>query len=66
MPTQDGFWPDDLHSLEDRREPAIQLDEEQAIAVCKLETAVRLALQHDQLMPERSILRFKPSGRLER
>jgi hypothetical protein len=50
--------PVDPHGLEDRRKPTIQLDEEQAIGVCELDATAQPALQHNQLMPERGILRF--------
>jgi hypothetical protein len=33
LPAYHGLWPHDRHGLEHRRKPAIQLDEEQAIAV---------------------------------
>jgi hypothetical protein len=59
VPAHDGFRPDDHHGLEDRWKPAIELDEEQAIAVSELDPATHLALQHDQLMPKRGILCFK-------
>jgi hypothetical protein len=41
------------------------LDEEQAIAISKVNTTTHLALQHNQLMSERGILRLKsaPSRR---
>jgi hypothetical protein len=45
--------------------PAIQLRKEQAIAVREGDANAHLALQQDQLMSERGILRFKPSLRLE-
>jgi hypothetical protein len=51
-----GLWPDDRDGLEDRREPAIQLDEEQAIAVRELDPTAHLALHHNQLLPQRGIL----------
>jgi hypothetical protein len=43
----------------------IQLDEEQAIAIGKVNATAHLALQHDQLMSERGIFCFKPALRLE-
>src|SRR5262249_36649940 len=46
MPAHDGRRPDDRDGLEDRRKPAIQLDEEQAVAVRELYAAAYLALQH--------------------
>jgi hypothetical protein len=59
MPAYKGLGPDDRHGLEDRRKPAIQLDEEQAIAVREVDATVPPALQDDQLLPERNILCFK-------
>src|SRR4029077_11107936 len=64
MPAHQGLGTDDRDGLEDRRKPAIQLDEEQAIAVRELDPTANLALQHGQLLPQRSILRFKPAVRL--
>jgi hypothetical protein len=46
--------------------PAIQLDEEQAVAVGDWTATAPLALQHDQLTSERGILRLKSAVRLER
>src|SRR5262249_42445181 len=66
MPAHEGLWPDNRHGLEDRRKPAIQLDEEQAIAVGELDAAAQLALQHCQLKPERGILCFKSALGLEK
>src|SRR5215470_3586579 len=66
MPAHDGRRPDDRDGLEDRRKPAIQLDEEQAVAVRELYAAAYLALQHGQLMPQRGILRCKSALGLER
>src|SRR6476646_2897323 len=65
MPAHQGLGADDCENLKDRREPAIQLDEEPAIAVRKLEPAPHLAAQDDQLMSERHIFRLKPTLRLE-
>jgi hypothetical protein len=53
------------HGPQDRGEPAIELDEEQPIAVIELDTTTHLALQHNQLLPERSIFRFKSALGLE-
>jgi hypothetical protein len=58
MPAHNGLWPDNRDGLEDRRKPAIQLDEEQAIAVRELDPTAHLALQHNQLLPQRA-----PGGR---
>ncbi len=54
------------YQLEDRRKPAIELGEEQAIGAAKLNAAVHLASKDDELMPERCILGFEPTLRLER
>jgi hypothetical protein len=42
------------------------LEEEQAIAVRELDPAAHLALKHNQLTSERSILSLKPADRPER
>jgi hypothetical protein len=65
MPADDGLWTNDRNRLEDRRKPTIELDEEQAVAVRELDATAHLALQDDQLMPQRGILRFKSAVRLE-
>src|SRR5262245_36855320 len=33
VPTHDGLWPDDSDCLQDRRNPSVQLDQEQAIGM---------------------------------
>jgi hypothetical protein len=48
--------PDDLKNLQYRRKPAIQLDEEQAVAVGQPNLASARTPQHDQLLPERRTL----------
>src|SRR5258706_2253445 len=48
MPANKRLGPDDHHGLEDRWKPAIQLDQEQAIAVRELDATAHLAPQHDQ------------------
>ena len=58
--------PDDVKNLQYRREPAIQLDEEQAIAVGQPNPAPALPPQYDQLLPKLRILRLKPRLRSER
>jgi len=65
MPAHKCLGPDDRNSAEDSRKPTIELDEEQAIAIGKVNTTAHLALQHNQLMSERGILCFKPALRLE-
>ena len=66
MPAHESLGLDDRDDLEDRREPSIKLDEEEAVAVRKHYSAFHLSLQHNQLLPERRVLRFKPAFRLER
>jgi hypothetical protein len=65
MPADKSFWPDDYHGFEVRRAPTIKLDEEQSIAVRELDATAQLALQYNQLVPERSILCFKSTLWLE-
>jgi hypothetical protein len=65
VPAHERLGPDDHHGLEDRWKPSIELDEEQVIAVRELDPTARLALQHDQLVPERGILCFKPASGFE-
>jgi hypothetical protein len=65
MPTNDGLGTDDCEDLQDRWKPSIQLDKEQAIVVREVDAALDLTPQHDQLMPERCVLRLKPTLRLE-
>jgi hypothetical protein len=45
--------------LENRRKPAIQLDEEQPVAVRQLDPTAHLTLQNHQLIAKRGILCFK-------
>ena len=45
--------------------PTIELDEEQAIASAKPDAPMHFAPQHDELLPQRSILGFKPALGLE-
>src|SRR5882724_2133672 len=65
MPTHQRLGTDDCESLQDRWEPAIELDEEPAIAVRKLGPPLHLTPQDNQLMSERRILCLKPALRLE-
>src|SRR5215831_3929060 len=60
-----GGGPDGRHCLHDRWKPPIQLEEEQAIAVRKLDPTAHLALKHDQLTSERGVLSLKPADRPE-
>jgi hypothetical protein len=66
MPAHQRLGPDGCHCLHDRWKPPIQLKEEQAIAVRELDPTAHLALKHDQLMSERSILSLKSADRPER
>jgi hypothetical protein len=59
MPTHQSLGPDDREGLEDRRKPAIQRDQEQAIPIRELDATAHPALQHDHLMSERRILCLK-------
>ena len=66
MPSHRRLGPDGRHCLHDRWKPPIQLKEEQAIGVGKLDPTAHLAMKHDQLTSERSILSLKPTDRPER
>jgi hypothetical protein len=66
MPTHQGRRSDDQDRPEDRWKPSIQLDQEQAIPICKLDPTAHHPLQHNQLMTERSVLCLKSALRLER
>jgi hypothetical protein len=50
----DRLGPDNQRCREDRREPAIELDKEQAVAVFELDATPHFSLQHHQLLPERN------------
>src|ERR1700730_8727047 len=65
MPTQERLGPDDRKDLQDRRNPAVQLDKEPAIMVRKPDTTMEPALQDIQLMSKHHVLSFKPYLRLE-
>jgi len=54
--------PTGSHSVLAGKEP---LDEEQAIAIRELDPTAHLALQHNQLLPQRGILCFKAALGLE-
>ena len=66
MPTYQRLGTDDRESLQDRWEPAIELNEKPAIAVRQLGPPPHLTPQDNQLMSERRILCLKPALRLER
>jgi hypothetical protein len=65
MPTQQRFGSNNHENRKDRREPAIELDQEPAVVVREASPALQLALQNDQLMSKHCILRLKPDVRLE-
>src|ERR1700730_2993892 len=56
MPAHQSLRSDDHDGPEDRWEPSIQLDQEQAIPIRELNAAARPPLQHNQLMSERRVL----------
>src|SRR5262245_41105022 len=63
MPTNDRLGPDNRNCLQDRREPPVQLDEEQAIGIREMNATSYLTPQHGHLTPERGVLRCKPALR---
>jgi hypothetical protein len=65
MPTYQRIGSNNHESRKDRRKPAIELNEEPAVAVRETSPALQLAPQDHQLMSERSILSLKPDLRLE-
>ena len=65
MPAHQGLRSDDRDGLEDRWKPSIQLDQEQAIAIREADATANPAPQHNQLMPQRRVLCFKSTLRLE-
>jgi Integrase core domain len=65
MPAHQRVRLDNCHRLENRREPSIKLQEEEPIAIRKLDATTQLALQNAHLLPQRGILGFKPKLRLE-
>ena len=65
MPTHQRFGSNNHENRKDRREPAIELDEEPAVIVREASPAFQFAKQDDQLMSKHSILSLKPDVRLE-
>src|SRR5262249_53127127 len=63
MPTNDRLGPDNRNCLQDRREPPVQLDEEQAIGIREMNATSYHTPQHGYLTPERGVLRCKPALR---
>src|SRR6266849_11022942 len=58
MPTHQRFGSNNHENRKDRREPAIELDEEPAVVVREASPAFQLASQDDQLMSKHCILRL--------
>src|SRR5260221_12510649 len=56
---RDRWWSDDRDGPEDRWEPSIQLDQEQAIPICELDATAHPPPQHNQLMSECRVLCLK-------
>src|SRR5262245_791083 len=56
MPAQQRLGRDDRDGVQNRREPAIELDEEPTITVGQLDAAAYFALQYNHLLPERGVL----------
>jgi hypothetical protein len=57
--------PDDRKDLQDRRNPAVQLDKEPAVIVREPDATMEPAPQDIQLMSKHRVLSFKPYLRLE-
>src|ERR1700716_3262865 len=66
MPTHERLGSDDREDLQDRRNPAVELDKEPAIIVRKPGATMEPTLQDHQLMSKYRVLSFKPYLRLER
>jgi hypothetical protein len=65
MPTYQRFGSHNHENRKDRRESAIELNEEPAVVVRDTSPALQLTPQDDQLMSERGIFNLKPDLRLE-
>ncbi|MGA8155419.1 MAG: hypothetical protein WB822_04225 [Rhodoplanes sp.] len=59
MPAYQRLGPYNQHCREDRREPAIELDKEQAVAVVEPDATPHSSVQHNQLLPKGGIFGFK-------
>ena len=66
MATHQRLRPDNRDCTHDRRKSSIQPDQKQTIVVAELNATSHLAPQHDQLMPNRGVLRLKSDLRPER
>src|SRR5229473_2103142 len=56
MPTNERLGPDDREDLQDRRNPAVELDKEPAIIVRKQEATMQPTRQEHQLMSKHRVL----------
>jgi hypothetical protein len=65
MPAHERLRLNDRDDLQNRREPAIQLDQKPAVVVRQPGSAPHFTPQNDQLMSERRVFGFKPALRLE-
>jgi hypothetical protein len=65
MPMYQRFGLNNHDNRKDRREPAIELNEEPAVVVRETSAALQLTPQDHQLVSERGILSLKPDLRLE-
>jgi hypothetical protein len=65
VPTHGRLGPDDCEKLQDRRKPAIQLDQEPAIIVRQPDATMQPAPQDIQLLSKHRVLSLKPQLRLE-
>src|ERR1700694_4302308 len=59
VPTHECLGPDDCENLQDRRKPAIELDQEPAVIVRKPDAAMQPTSQDNQLMSKHRILSSK-------
>jgi len=60
MPTHERLGLDDRENLQDRRNPAVQLDEEPAIMVREPDATMQPTPQNSQLVSKHRVLSFKP------
>jgi hypothetical protein len=65
MPPNERLRPDNGENLQDRRKPAIQLDQEPAVLVREPDATMQPPLQDNQLLSEHRVLSLKPQLRLE-
>jgi hypothetical protein len=65
VPTHERLELNDCENLQDRWNPAIQLDKEPSIMVREPDPTAQLAPQDDQLMSKHRVLSFKPQLRPE-